>query len=388
MKKKICFIAWERFSYGGISRVLSDIINGLCDDYEITILCLKNAQSLENVYGINLGKVEIIHWEMSFLQKLRREFVDGYLCLLLRKLSFWGVKNYVRLKYSSAFRRKIVSIIDHHFDFVIGASGLDESYLLASIAPHIGGVKIGWMHTSFEGYFLSGSSDRKEYALKRGDFYLSRLDKLIVLSNTDEKKYARFCHSVGVYNPVSFSSEVKADVNTRSFVFVGALSWVKGADILIDAFVLFAQENKDWRLDIYGDGNMWKYITDKIKGCNLEKRVSLNHSILDVKSAYLKAAALLFPSRVEGFGIVQGEAMTCGLPVLARALPITRELVEDHDCGFLYKKDSSEELCSIMKQYAESSVGRKKELQLNALRRANHFQINSILSTWNTKIIN
>lgn len=384
--KKICFIAWERFSFGGISRVLSDIINGLCDEYEITIVCLKEATYLENVYDIDFNKVNIIHHELTFLQKLRREFTDRYLYRLLNKFN-GGVKYYLSLKYSRSYRNKLISFIEDRYDVVIGASGLNESYLLSAISHKIGGVKIGWMHTSFEGYFLQADSAGVEFNLKTGKYHLSKLDSLLVLSHTDAKKYSRFCRSIAMYNPVPFSCDHIANIETKSFIYVGALSKVKGVDVLIDAFSLFAKENSDWKLSIYGDGPLWDYMADKILQDGMQHRVTLSHSTKEVKDAYVQASALLFPSILEGFGIVQGEAMTCGLPIVAHRLPITEELIEQADCGLLYENSTKEELSKTMLQYVNLCLEEKRRLQQNALSRAKEFHKDKILSTWKANIL-
>jgi alpha-1,2-rhamnosyltransferase len=46
--------------------------------------------------------------------------------------------------------------------------------------------------------------------------------------------------------------------------------------------------------------------------------------------AYRHAAALLFPSRCEGFGLPLVEAMRYGLPVLASDIPVFREIGSDY----------------------------------------------------------
>jgi len=51
--------------------------------------------------------------------------------------------------------------------------------------------------------------------------------------------------------------------------------------------------------------------------------------------AYQTADALLFPSRLEGFGLVVAEAMACGLPVIAANTSSLPELIEHQKTGFL-----------------------------------------------------
>ncbi|MBW1669292.1 MAG: glycosyltransferase family 4 protein [Deltaproteobacteria bacterium] len=55
--------------------------------------------------------------------------------------------------------------------------------------------------------------------------------------------------------------------------------------------------------------------------------------------AYQTADALLFPSRLEGFGLVAAEAMACGLPVIAAAASSLPEVVEGKVTGLLCPMD-------------------------------------------------
>ena len=51
----------------------------------------------------------------------------------------------------------------------------------------------------------------------------------------------------------------------------------------------------------------------------------------DSVAAHLRgAAALLFPSHAEGFGLPLLEALNCGIPVIASDIPVFRELAGDH----------------------------------------------------------
>lgn len=55
----------------------------------------------------------------------------------------------------------------------------------------------------------------------------------------------------------------------------------------------------------------------------------------DLVNAYQTADALLFPSRLEGFGLVVAEAMACGLPVITSNCSALSELVVHEKTGFL-----------------------------------------------------
>jgi glycosyltransferase involved in cell wall biosynthesis len=59
----------------------------------------------------------------------------------------------------------------------------------------------------------------------------------------------------------------------------------------------------------------------------------------NLAAAYREADVLLFPSRLEGFGLVAAEAMACGLPVIASGGSALTEVVEDGVTGFLCPRD-------------------------------------------------
>jgi len=50
---------------------------------------------------------------------------------------------------------------------------------------------------------------------------------------------------------------------------------------------------------------------------------------LTLRDLYARAAALVFPSRYEGFGLPPLQALACGLPVVAARIPVTEEVLGD-----------------------------------------------------------
>jgi glycosyltransferase involved in cell wall biosynthesis len=60
-------------------------------------------------------------------------------------------------------------------------------------------------------------------------------------------------------------------------------------------------------------------------------RVSLRGYVDDatLRDLYSRAAALVFPSRYEGFGLPPLQALACGLPVIAARIPVTVEVLGD-----------------------------------------------------------
>jgi glycosyltransferase involved in cell wall biosynthesis len=56
-------------------------------------------------------------------------------------------------------------------------------------------------------------------------------------------------------------------------------------------------------------------------------------------AAYQSCDILLFPSRLEGFGIAPAEALSCGRPVVTTDASALPEVVDDGQSGFLVRRN-------------------------------------------------
>lgn len=112
-------------------------------------------------------------------------------------------------------------------------------------------------------------------------------------------------------------------------LFVGRLVYYKGVDVLLDAFA-----HCDGSLLIVGTGPLEKRLRQHARAAGVADRVHfLSHVPDDDLAAYYRAAdVFVLPSthRTEAFGIVQLEAMACGLPVVSTNLPTGVPWVNQH----------------------------------------------------------
>jgi len=74
-----------------------------------------------------------------------------------------------------------------------------------------------------------------------------------------------------------------------------------------------------------------------------------------IVSLYRECDALLFPSRLEGFGLVALEAQACGLPVIASNSSALPEVVKDGETGFMCKQDCIQDFVSAARSLADSA---------------------------------
>ena len=157
----------------------------------------------------------------------------------------------------------------------------------------------------------------------------------------------------------------------------------KGFDLLIEAFHLFSQKNKEWTLDIVGEGVEESLYRSLIKKYNLEEKVSIHPFTNQIQTYYSKAQVYVLSSRWEGFGLVLVEAMAHGLPVVSSDLPTSKEIMGNF--GLYFKNGNIEELAKRLVDATQIDWNRKSQ---EAFEIAKRFDINNIICRWKELIEN
>jgi glycosyltransferase involved in cell wall biosynthesis len=122
-------------------------------------------------------------------------------------------------------------------------------------------------------------------------------------------------------------------------LFLGTLEARKNPLFLLNVLTELLARGNRVKLLLCGTGPLVKTIQCEIRRRRLEDTVVLTGVIPEEQKPdyYNLADVFLFPSALEGFGMVLGEAMSCGKPVVAFNTSSVGELVEDGVSGFLVK---------------------------------------------------
>lgn len=162
--------------------------------------------------------------------------------------------------------------------------------------------------------------------------------------------------------------EPSAESFRDSYVlFVGRFRSYKGIRVLIETWRKFPER----RLLMVGGGPMEEYVRD----CAVEQ--GLNIEILkdpqdeELRELYRKAQCLVLPStmRSEAFGMVQVEAMACGLPVVSTDLPTGVPWVNRHGVsGLVVPPCDSKALAEALERMDDEKL--RNRLSRGALNRA------------------
>lgn len=161
---------------------------------------------------------------------------------------------------------------------------------------------------------------------------------------------ARICFNIDqikvIYNWIDSKqfSPASRDVPRDRFrlLFVGNLNKRKGIDLLPE---IMRRLGDSYQLYFTGESH-------EFMGCGElpENMIPLGriNSSEDIVAAYRSCDALLFPTRLEGFGLVALEAQACGVPVVATNSTSLPEVVEDGITGLLCNVDDVEMFVSAV----------------------------------------
>lgn len=174
---------------------------------------------------------------------------------------------------------------------------------------------------------------RKSQAFKQADHLIcisrtTRQDLMYYYAIPDDKISVSYL-AYSEHFRAAESSQINFRVKTPFVLYVGGRSTYKGFSDLVNAYSQWRFRN-DVNLVIVG--NEWsEQESNLLSRIGIKDRVSLFNNINDRQlcDLYNQAAAFVYPSHYEGFGIPLLEAMACGCPVIASDIPSTREVVDN-----------------------------------------------------------
>jgi glycosyltransferase involved in cell wall biosynthesis len=133
-------------------------------------------------------------------------------------------------------------------------------------------------------------------------------------------------------------------------LFVGNWSLRKGADLLAP---IMQKLGSDFELSVISGLRDWHGNTTLPSNIRFLGRIPTTEALVRI---YQETDALLFPSRLEGFGLVALEAMACGTPVIAGKGSALPEVVKDSITGFLVETDDCDAFAERTRQLKQDTA--------------------------------
>lgn len=127
---------------------------------------------------------------------------------------------------------------------------------------------------------------------------------------------------------------------------------VKGAEELLDAFILAAAATPRLRLVVGGDGPLRGRLLERAREAGVAERVTIDGSWLRPEELLPALDLFVLASRNEGMGRALVEAMAVGLPVVGTAVGGIPEVLEEGRAGILVPPGDSEGLAAAISRLA------------------------------------
>lgn len=372
------------FSYGGVQRVTAVIAKELAKDCDVTIVTLDNPSAKDtSFYSLDKAKIQYRFFAYPDTPKWKGLLCKAYSYLYRKVLpqnkltSNW----YSHSSFPSEKREALATELKNgEYDVIIGVHA-PLAIRLAACKSQLKGIKlIGWIHNSYKALFGAGSLYIGPELQKHYEYQLEKLDKTIVLCHDDARKY-HFPVQV-IYNPLTLEPNSPSQGNSKKFLAVGRFSHLhKGFDLLIEAFRLFAEKDKEWTLDIVGEGVEEALYRKMIAEYGLQERVHIHPFTNYIQSYYSDAQIYVLSSRWEGFGLVLVEAMAHGLPVISSDLPTSKEIMGDF--GLYFRNGDVEGLAQQLQAATQLDWERKSA---KAKEIARKFEVAQIIEQWKSII--
>lgn len=380
MKKRICFLVDSIFSIGGVQRVTAVIAKELAKDYDVTIVT-RDRPDLQDtqLYDLNEAAISYRFFDYPNTPVWKLYFCKAYSYLYRRWLpqTRWTSAFYSHSSFPSEKRNALAAELKRgRYDAVVGVHA-PLAVRLAACRRQLGQTRlIGWIHNSYEALFGEDSLYIGPELRRHYEYQLARLDSTIVLSHDDAQKY--HLPTQVIYNPLTIRPGQPSAGTSKKFLAVGRFSWKhKGFDLLIEAFHLFAQHNREWTLDLVGEGVEEPLYRELIRKYQLDDRITIHPFTNNIQQYYSEAQVYVLSSRWEGFGLVLVEAMAHGLSVVSSDLPTSREIMGDF--GMYFPVGDVRQLAQRLEEATRTDwQTRKKE----ALDIAQRFEITHIIRQW------
>lgn len=379
--KKICFLMDSIFSFGGVQRVTAVIAKELSKDYHVTIVTLDEPSTKDtSFYDLHEADIEYRFFQFPKTTPLRWKCSKVYSALYRKILPHTKLTSewYSHSSFLSEKREALVKELNSgNYDVIIGVHA-SLAVRLAACKAQLGDIKlIGWIHNSYQALF--GEDSRYcigPELIQYYEFQFAKLHHTIVLCQYDAQQY-HFPTDV-IYNPLTLEPGTLSTGTSKKFLAVGRFSRLhKGFDLLIQAFHLFTEKNKDWTLDIVGEGIEEELYRKMIAEYGLHDRITIHPFTNHIQSYYSDAQVYVLSSRWEGFGLVLVEAMAHGLPIVSSDLPTSKEIMGDF--GLYFENGNVEELAIRLEEATHLDWQEKSK---EALRIAKRFEINAIVPQW------
>ena len=209
---------------------------------------------------------------------------------------------------------------------------------------------------------------------------------LVSLTNKDKKEWEKNTN-IPIFiipNFVTYFPENIIPYSERQnrIICVGRLTMQKGFDYLIDAWSLISNNYPEWKIDIFGHGELEEDLNKMIMYNNLESSIIIHKPTERIYEEYEHSTIFILSSRYEGFALVLLEAMSCGVPCISFDCPNgPSDIISQGENGILVPYADINKLAESIEWMIEHNQDRQK-MSENARNTAHSYTQDLIMPQW------
>ena len=372
---KIVYIYHSFILKGGIERVFCDKMNYLAQNtsYDVTFITFEQgnhpfAYKLNDrikVVDINCRFVEL--WNYNIIKRnilnfiLRRKLKKCLTATLKKESPDIVISTTEDIKYNYCiFNLPYRFIVESHVHMKeIIKSSIKKQFFIHSISK----IFFKWK--------------------------LSKINKcklLVALTDADKRDWSKVIKSniIVIPNILNNYPDNITDYSkrTKRILCVGRFDKQKGFDLMIKAWAIIADKHKEWKVDIFGDGELNNTLNGLIKNYCLDESITIHPATNHIYDEYMDSSIFAFSSRFEGFGLVLIEAMSCGVPCISFDCPHgPSEIITNGKNGLLVQNGNIDEFANSLDSMI-NNYEQRKFMSINARIDSQKYKRENIMPQW------
>lgn len=359
MKKSICLITMDITLKGGIERVVCNMANNLCYDFNVDIISFFNSNKII-IYPLDSNV------KVKFLQKDRIFKYSTY--------KFW-------LLFSILKNRFFLSKLD--YDKIVVMYPLISILFVIFFPKHNKKIIVSEHSEYFSQGLILRYFRTKTYA---------KVDKIVTLTNSGKHNFANVGLIANVLPNAVTNFPTQKQWSPKKLVdksihclFAGRFEPVKQVSHVLQ-IALQSKHINNIRYDFLGDGPDFYNMVQYAKSNNLTN-VLFHGSVSNIYDFYDKNHILLIPSITEAFPMVVIEAMSFGCVVICYDSQIgTCEIITNGKDGFIVPRGNIHELYEKI-NFLSNNMVIFESMSREAIDTASKFKNNLIMKMWRSLIL-
>ncbi|WAI88442.1 GalNAc-alpha-(1-_4)-GalNAc-alpha-(1-_3)-diNAcBac-PP-undecaprenol alpha-1,4-N-acetyl-D-galactosaminyltransferase [Psychrobacter sp. SC65A.3] len=214
-------------------------------------------------------------------------------------------------------------------------------------------------------------------------------DYVVTLTTKDTELWRKGLKKINakiksIPNPSSYENiKHEPSLDFKVALAVGRLTYVKGFDMLINAWAIFCQDNSEWKLRIVGSGEEERSLKLQASILGISKRIDFIPVTKNIQKYYETSSYYCLSSRFEGFGLVMVEAQSFGLPVVAFNCDVgPSDIIENGINGYLVEKNDVSALACHFIYFSKIEKSNYDILSINSKAKNEKYSIGNIIQEW------